>query len=166
VVFKFLSVNNIVIAPANTGNDNNNKNAVTNTVHTNNGNLLKAIPLHLILYIVIIKLIAPAIEDIPAKCKENIARSTDAPECANILLNGGYIVHPVPTPDSTKLDNSNKNNEGGNNQKDILFNLGKAISGAPNIIGINQLPKPPINIGITIKKIIITACAVTITLYN
>ena len=54
----------------------------------------------------------------------------------------------------------------GNNQKLILFNLGKAISGAPIIKGTNQLPKPPINAGITIKKIIIKACAVTITLYN
>jgi len=34
-VLKFLSVNNIVIAPANTGNDNNNKNAVNNNdMHT------------------------------------------------------------------------------------------------------------------------------------
>jgi hypothetical protein len=29
---------------------------------------------------VTIKLIAPAIEDIPAKCNEKIAQSTDAPE--------------------------------------------------------------------------------------
>jgi hypothetical protein len=41
---------------------------------------------------------------------------------------------------------------------------GKAISGAHNIEGNIQLPKPPINIGITIKKIITKACAVTITL--
>jgi hypothetical protein len=38
-VLKFLSVNNIVIAPANTGNDSNNKNAVIKTAHTNNGKL-------------------------------------------------------------------------------------------------------------------------------
>jgi hypothetical protein len=36
-VLKFLSVNNIVIAPARTGRDNNNKKAVINTDHTNNG---------------------------------------------------------------------------------------------------------------------------------
>jgi hypothetical protein len=69
-----------VIAPAKTGNDNNNKNAVINTVHTNNGSLLKIIPLHLILTIVTIKLIAPAIDEIPAKCNEKMAQSTDAPE--------------------------------------------------------------------------------------
>lgn len=45
-----------------------------------------------------------------------------------------------------------------------MFIRGKAISGAPNIIGINQFPNPPIRIGITIKKIIINAWAVTITL--
>lgn len=80
VVFKFLSVNSIVIAPASTGKESSNKKAVTNTVQTNKGNLLKVIPLHLILYIVVIKLIAPAIDEIPAKCKENIAISTEAPE--------------------------------------------------------------------------------------
>ena len=41
---------------------------------------------------------------------------------------------------------------------------GKAISAAPNIKGTNQFPNPPIKIGITIKKIIINACAVTTTL--
>ena len=34
------------------------------------------------------------------------------------------------------------------------------------MIGTNQLPNAPIKIGITIKKIITNACAVTITLYN
>jgi len=112
------------------------------------------------------KLIAPAIDETPAKCKEKIAQSTDAPECANTPLKGGYTVQPTPAPDSIKLEINNKNNDGGNNQNDILFNLGNAISGAPSIIGTNQFPKPPIKIGITIKKIITNACAVTITLYN
>ena len=39
------------------------------------------------------------------------------------------------------------------------------MSGAPNINGTSQFPNPPIRIGITIKKIIIKAWAVTITLY-
>jgi hypothetical protein len=47
-----------------------------------------------------------------------------------------------------------------------LLRRGKAISGAPIIIGTNQFPNPPIKIGITIKKIINKACAVTTTLYN
>jgi hypothetical protein len=61
------------------------------------------------------------------------------------------------------LDTS-KVKDGGSIQNLILFIRGKAISGAPNIKGTNQLPKPPIIIGITMKKIIINACAVTITL--
>jgi len=39
----------MVIAPAKTGNDNNNKKAVIHTVQTNKGNLLKIIPLQRIL---------------------------------------------------------------------------------------------------------------------
>jgi hypothetical protein len=107
--------------------------------------------------IVVIKLIAPKIDEIPAKCKLNIAKSTAAEECACILLKGGYTVHPVPAPISTKDDDTNNNKAGGNNQKLILFNRGNAISGAPIIIGTNQFPKPPIKIGITIKKIMINA---------
>lgn len=38
------------------------------------------------------------------------------------------------------------------------------MSGAPIIRGISQLPNPPIIMGITIKKIIMNACAVTNTL--
>jgi hypothetical protein len=40
------------------------------------------------------------------------------------------------------------------------------MSGAPNIKGNNQFPNPPIKTGITMKKIIIKAWAVTTTLYN
>ena len=67
-----------------------------------------------------------------------------------MLLKGGYTVHPVPTPDSTQADKTNNRKAGGSNQKLILFILGNAISGAPIIIGTNQLPKPPIKTGITI----------------
>ena len=51
----------------------------------------------------------------------------------------------------------NNVNEGGNNQKLILYIRGKAISGAPIIRGTSQFPNPPIIIGITIKKIITKA---------
>jgi hypothetical protein len=102
-------------------------------------------------------LIAPIIDDAPAKCKLKIPKSTAAPECASIPLNGGYTVHPVPTPTSIKLEINNKINDVGNNQKLKLFKRGKAISGAPIKIGTNQLPNPPIKIGITMKKIIINA---------
>jgi hypothetical protein len=103
------------------------------------------------------KFMAPNIELIPAKCKLKIAKSTEPPEWYSILDNGGYTVHPVPAPPSTKLDEANKIKAGGNNQKLILFNLGKAMSGAPIINGTIQLPKPPIKTGITMKKIIMNA---------
>lgn len=134
------------------------------TDHTNNGIRSRDIPGDRILIIVVIKLIAPKIEEIPAKWREKIAISTEAPEWEMLDESGGYTVQPVPAPLSTKEELINKNKEGGNNQKLKLFIRGKAISGAPNINGINQLPKPPIITGITIKKIIINAWAVTITL--
>jgi hypothetical protein len=59
---------------------------------------------------------------------------------------------------------NNKVKAGGSSQNLMLFIRGKAISGAPSIRGTSQLPKPPIIMGITIKKIIIKAWAVTITL--
>jgi len=118
---------------------------------------LKSKPSDFILKIVVIKFKAPAIEETPAICKLKILKSTAPPECAILPLKGGYIVQPVPAPLSTKVDVNNSNIEGGNIQKLKLFNLGNAISGTPSIVGINQLPKAPINIGITIKKIMINA---------
>lgn len=46
----------------------------------------------------------------------------------------------------------------------MLFSRGKAMSGAPNMSGRSQFPNPPIIIGITKKKIIRNAWAVTIVL--
>jgi hypothetical protein len=113
------------------------------------------------LNIVVIKLIAPSKEAAPAKCKLKIAQSTPIPSIAE---RGGYTVHPTPAPPSNNVDVTNKNKDGGINQKLKLFKRGKAISGAPINIGINQFPKPLIKIGITIKKIINKPCAVTTTL--
>lgn len=117
-----------------------------------------------ILIIVVIKLMAPRIEEIPAKWREKMVKSTEAPACAKFPDKGGYTVHPVPAPASTPEEASRSRNEGGRSQKLILFIRGNAMSGAPIIRGISQFPNPPIMIGITIKKIITKACAVTITL--
>lgn len=117
-----------------------------------------------ILLVVVIKLIAPRIDDTPAKCREKIARSTAPPVW--VAERGGYTVQPVPAPDSVIEEARSKKRAGGNNQNLILFNRGKAISGTPNIKGTNQFPNPPIITGMTIKKIITKAWAVTITLYN
>ena len=45
----------------------------------------------------------------------------------------------------------------------MLFIRGKAMSGAPIISGTNQLPKPPIIAGMTMKKTMIRPCAVIST---
>ena len=73
----------------------NSKIAVTNIDQQNNGILCINIPSVLIFKAVEIKLIAPNKEDTPAKCKENMAKSTEPPECDCIADNGGYTVHPV-----------------------------------------------------------------------
>lgn len=163
-VLKFRSVKSIVIAPARTGKERRSRIAVIRTDQTNKGIRSKVKALDRILIIVVIKLIAPKIEEIPAKCKEKIAISTEAPEWAIFEERGGYTVHPVPAPLSTKDELRRRKIDGGNNQNLKLFIRGKAISGAPSIKGTNQFPNPPIITGITIKKIIIKAWAVTITL--
>jgi hypothetical protein len=78
-VLKFLSVKTIVIAPANTGNVNNNKTAVIITAHPNKDKLCNLIPGVLIFAIVVIKLIAPNKLLTPDKCKAKIAKSTLGP---------------------------------------------------------------------------------------
>jgi hypothetical protein len=134
------------------------------TAHTNNGIRSGFIFVGFMLMVVEMKFTAPRIDDTPAKCNEKIARSTDAPACATPLARGGYTVHPVPAPLSTILLVSKSVSDGGNSQNLILFIRGKAMSGAPSINGTNQFPNPPIITGITIKKIMTNACAVTITL--
>jgi len=59
------------------------------------------------------KFTAPKIDEIPAKWREKIDKSTDPPEWARVEESGGYTVHPVPVPLSTNLLVSNNVNEGG-----------------------------------------------------
>jgi len=79
----------MVIAPAKTGRDKSNRIAVIKTDHTKRGVLSNDIPGVRILIIVEIKFTAPKIEEIPAKCKEKIDRSTEAPEWAKVEDRGG-----------------------------------------------------------------------------
>ena len=67
------------MAPAKTGNDNKSKKAVTKIDHENNGILCKVMPGVLIFKIVVIKFIAPKIEEAPATCKLKIAKSIAGP---------------------------------------------------------------------------------------
>lgn len=70
----------------------------------------------------------------------------------------------MPAPVSTILLASKRDRDGGRSQNLMLFIRGNAMSGAPSIRGTSQFPNPPIMIGITMKKIMMKACAVTITL--
>jgi len=54
--------------------------------------------------------------------------------------------------------------DGGSSQNLRLFRRGKAISGVAIIRGRSQFPNPPIMAGITMKKIMTKAWAVTIEL--
>lgn len=103
------------------------------------------------------------IEDIPAKCKEKIIKSNLKLLNPSSLDNGGYKVHPTPTPNINwkNLINSMIRLKG-MIQKENLFKRGKFKSFTIINMGIIQFPNPPINIGMTKKKIINKAWAVTI----
>lgn len=88
-VLRFRSVSSIVIAPANTGRDSNRSRTVSTTAQANSGTRSSRIPFHRMFITVVIKFTAPIIEEIPAKCREKIARSTDGPACARFLARGG-----------------------------------------------------------------------------
>ena len=95
---------------------------------------------------------------------EKMARSTEGPLWAVTLASGGYTVHPVPAPRSTAAEATRSRREGGRSQNLRLFIRGKAMSGQESISGISQFPNPPTRTGITRKKIMRNACAVTRTL--
>lgn len=153
-----------MIPAARTGSDRSRSTAVIRTDQTNRGVWYWERAGGFMLIMVVIKLIAPRIDDTPARWREKMARSTDAPAWARLPASGGYTVQPVPAPASTIEEARRRRNEGGRSQKLMLFIRGKAISGAPIIKGTSQLPKPPIIIGITMKKIMTNAWAVTTTL--
>lgn len=67
VVFRFRSVSSIVIPAANTGSERSRRTAVISTDHTNKGVWYWVMAGGFILMIVVIKLIAPRIEDTPAR---------------------------------------------------------------------------------------------------
>lgn len=68
-----------MIAPASTGSDKSKRIAVIKTDQTNSGMWSIDIPVDRMLMTVVIKLTAPRIEETPARCKEKIPKSTEAP---------------------------------------------------------------------------------------
>ena len=77
---KLRSRRSIVIAPAKTGSERRRRKAVRRTDQAKRGIISGLRPLPRMLAIVVIKLIAPRTEEIPAKCREKIAKSTEGPE--------------------------------------------------------------------------------------
>jgi len=135
-----------------------------NTDHTNKGTISNFMLMGRIFRMVVMKLIAPRIEEAPARWREKIVISM-AGVLWNIWFdNGGYTVHPVPAPESENDDIISSEIDGGRSQNLMLFIRGNAMSGAVIIRGTSQLPNPPIMMGITMKKIMTNAWAVTITL--
>lgn len=67
------------MAPASTGSLNSRRKAVMNTDQTNNGRRSNVTPGVRMFIIVVMKFIEASMEEAPAKCRENIARSTDPP---------------------------------------------------------------------------------------
>ena len=70
----------MVIAPASTGTASSSRKAVTSMDHTNNGILCSVMPGARMLKMVVMKLAAPMMEEAPAKCSENSAKSIDGLE--------------------------------------------------------------------------------------
>jgi hypothetical protein len=70
----------MVIAPARTGRDSKSRKAVIRILQTKRGIAYSAIPRARMLKMVTIKLIAPRMEDIPARWRLKIPKSTAGPE--------------------------------------------------------------------------------------
>lgn len=68
------------MAPAKTGRERSSNTAVIRTDQTNRGMESRFIDEDRIFMIVVMKLIAPRIDEAPARCRLKIARSTEIPE--------------------------------------------------------------------------------------
>jgi len=77
------------MAPARTGRLKSKRSAVIPTAQTNKVKRSKLRASVRILIIVVIKLTAPKIEEIPAKWREKILKSTEAPACPSPEDKGG-----------------------------------------------------------------------------
>lgn len=79
----------MVMAPASTGRERRRRITVTKTDQTKRGSRSNRIPGARMLITVVMKFIEPRIEEIPARWREKIARSTDPPAWAMFLARGG-----------------------------------------------------------------------------
>ena len=70
----------MVIAPASTGSASSRRKTVTRIDQTNSGILCRVMPGARMLKMVVMKLIAPRIDEAPARWSEKIAMSTAGPD--------------------------------------------------------------------------------------
>lgn len=78
-----------MIPAARTGRERSRRTAVISTAQTNRGIWYIETAAGFMLMMVVIKLIAPKMEEIPARWREKIVRSTDAPAWARLPARGG-----------------------------------------------------------------------------
>lgn len=78
-----------MMAAASTGSDSSRRMAVRKTDQTNRGQLYGDMWWGDMLMQVVMKLIAPRMEDAPAKCRAKMARSIDGPAWARFPERGG-----------------------------------------------------------------------------
>jgi hypothetical protein len=139
---------------------------VISTDQANSGILCSVMPGARMLKMVVMKLMAPRIDEAPAMCSDRIAkihgRSGLVRPCRERRIDGPAAADAVGWPAAlgTNIERTSSRKAGGSSQKEMLFMRGNAMSGAPIMIGTNQLPKPPISAGMTMKKIMIRPCAV------
>ena len=154
----------IVIQPARTGTEIINKKEVKKIDQGNKGKNKEECKIERLQPFnkVAIELIEARTELTPAKWKEKNMKSIEE---EFIVGRGTWKVRPELTPPSKNTAKSIKNKESRANQRLNAFNRGKIISEEQSIKGIKILPKPPIKIGIIIKKIIKIPWKVIIELY-
>ena len=73
MVPKLRSVSSMVMAPARTGSDNRSRNTVTRMDQTNSGILCSVMPGARMLKMVVMKLMAPRIDEAPARWTDKMA---------------------------------------------------------------------------------------------
>lgn len=89
VVFRFRSVKSMVMPAARTGSESRRSTAVMRTAQTKRGVWYCEMAGGFMLIMVVMKLIAPRIDEMPARCREKIVRSTEAPAWARFPARGG-----------------------------------------------------------------------------
>src|SRR5262249_57363734 len=107
--------------PASTGRDRSSRKAVTRIDHTNRGILCSVMPGARMLKIVVMKLMAPRIEDAPARWSEKIAMSTAAPGWPTALDSGGERGQPGAAPPPAKGEPRSRREGGGSRPKATVF---------------------------------------------